>query len=105
MGDHVFAALADPTRRHLYQTLATQGPQTATSLASELLISRQAVAKHLHLLADAGMAKSERLGRETRFHAELEPLSEVQQWIATVETEWTSRLQRLASVVEPKSGA
>lgn len=102
MRDQVFAALGDPTRRHLYTQLAGGGPHTATSLASELSISRQAVAKHLGVLADAGMASSTRVGRETRYEASLEPLGEIRQWIRTVEGEWTQRLSALADAVKRK---
>lgn len=97
MAADIFGALGDPTRRNLYQTLAVSGPVTATALASNMEISRQAVAKHLGVLADAGMATSERIGRETRFEAKLEPLSEVSNWIRDVEGQWDSRLRALAS--------
>ena len=56
MQSDVFAALADPTRRHLFSQLTQDGPLTATALASDLSISRQAVAKHLAILADAGLS-------------------------------------------------
>ncbi len=96
MSDRIFAALGDPTRRHLYAQLAHSGPHTATSLASDLAISRQAVAKHLGVLADAGMARPTRVGRETRYRVALEPLGEVQQWIRSIEGEWTQRLAALS---------
>ena len=97
MVDNVFAALSDPTRRHLYAQLAQSGPLTATLLASDLAISRQAVAKHLGVLAEAGMATHQRVGRETRYQASLEPLTEVQAWIQSVEGQWTERLEALAA--------
>lgn len=95
MADRVFAALSDPTRRGLFTQLARGGPQTATSLASDLSISRQAVSKHLHVLADAGMASATRVGRETRYEASMEPLDEVSQWIRNVEGQWSQRLAAL----------
>lgn len=94
--DHVFSALSDPTRRHLLVELAGHGPATATALASNLAISRQAVAKHLNVLADAGMAASNRVGRETRYEAVVAPLSDVEAWIASLESQWHDRLGRLA---------
>ena len=100
MTDHVFAALGDGTRRHLFSQLAQNGPLTATALASDLAISRQAVAKHLGVLSDAGMATSSRVGRETRYEASLGPLTEVQEWIRSVEGEWVARLGALASALE-----
>lgn len=103
MASDIFGALGDPTRRTLYQTLATNGPVTATALAANMDITRQAVAKHLGVLADAGMATSERIGRETRFEAKLEPLDEVSKWIDEVEGQWDARLRLLAASLEPKS--
>lgn len=101
MSDLVFAALGDPTRRHLYRQLAQDGPLTATALAADLAISRQAVAKHLGVLSSAGMASATRVGRETRYEASLAPLSDVQQWITSVEGEWSHRLNALARSLAP----
>src|SRR5205814_8220615 len=62
----VFEALADPTRREVVRRLAQGGPATATELAGDLPVTRQAVAKHLATLAEAGLVTSDRQGRETR---------------------------------------
>lgn len=99
MTDDPFAALADPTRRRIVEMLVSGGPATATSLAGELDISRQAVAKHLQLLAGAGVAASERVGRETRFEARVEGFGPVNRWLETVEGQWTERLHLLAESV------
>ena len=53
--DGVLAALADPTRRSLFEALLARGPETATNLAGGLPVTRQAVVKHLQVLADAGL--------------------------------------------------
>jgi DNA-binding transcriptional ArsR family regulator len=95
----VFGALADPTRRHLVAALATDPGASATRLASTLPISRQAVAKHLKLLADAGLVSSRRRGREALFELEPAPLAEAAAWMGTVGAEWDQRLGALARVV------
>ena len=98
--DLCFSALGDPTRRSILERLSTEGPATATALADEIGISRQAVAKHLKLLADVGLAVSERRGRETLFRAELDALDAVGSWLDRVQGEWKLRLERLARHVE-----
>lgn len=95
-----FAALADPTRRQIVEMLAGGGPSTATGLAGDLDMTRQAVAKHLLLLADAGLLTSKRVGRETRFEATLVGLADVRRWMEQVENQWGTRLSDLASSLE-----
>jgi DNA-binding transcriptional ArsR family regulator len=91
----VFGALSDPTRRTLLQTIAAQPAATATELAAELPISRQAVIKHLSALADAGLLDRERSGREVRYKVTPEPLSEAVSWMAAVGGQWDERLATL----------
>ena len=71
----VFAALSDPTRRRVVERLAEGEPLTATELAAELPITRQAVSKHLVALAEAGLVAQERVGRETRYTLSARPMS------------------------------
>ena len=91
----VFAALADPTRRHLVAKLAEHGGATATGLAAELPISRQAVAKHLATLGRAGLVSASRHGREHRFELDPRPLAAAAAWLTTVGGEWDARLADL----------
>lgn len=91
----VFAALADPTRRAVVRELSRQPTTTATALAAELPISRQAVAKHLTLLAGAGLVATERAGRETRYRLTPDPLEQAVRWMTEVGGQWDRRLERL----------
>jgi DNA-binding transcriptional ArsR family regulator len=91
----VFGALAEPMRRQLLQTIA-QHPATATELASELPISRQAVTKHLNSLSQAGLLERERSGRDIRYRLSPAPLAEAMSWMAQVGGQWDERLSRLS---------
>ena len=91
----VFHALADPTRRHVVERLVDRGSVTATEVAGDLPISRQAVAKHLSALAEAGLVESRREGREIRYRLEAEPLAGAMSWMAAVGGRWDERLAAL----------
>jgi DNA-binding transcriptional ArsR family regulator len=92
--DAVFAALADPTRRQVIGRLA-RAPASASSLAGELPVTRQAVAKHLAALDRAGLVASRREGRELRYVLNPEPMGEAMAWMASVGAQWDERLLRL----------
>jgi len=94
-----FAALGDPTRRQLVSWLAAR-PATATELSGRLPVTRQAVAKHLGVLSDAGLITKEREGREVRYRLEAEAFDSAAQWIATVTARWQVRLARLKRHLE-----
>lgn len=96
----VFVALADPTRRYLVRSMAEDGPVTATELAERLPISRQAVAKHLVALRDAGLVDGAKEGRETRYRLTPEPLDAAAAWMADVGARWDRRLGALRRHVE-----
>jgi DNA-binding transcriptional ArsR family regulator len=96
----VFGALSDPTRRQLLAAIAQHPAATATELAAELPISRQAVLKHLTALGDAGLLDRQRSGREVRYRVTPEPLSDAVSWMAEVGGEWDDRLQSLKRRLE-----
>ena len=96
----VFEALADPTRRLLVGMLAERDTATATELAAELPVTRQAVAKHLAALDAAGLVAARRRGRETRYRLTPEPLDDAAAWLAAVGAEWDARLAALRRYVE-----
>jgi DNA-binding transcriptional ArsR family regulator len=91
----VFAALADPNRRYVLEALAERETATATELAAELPVTRQAVAKHLAALNEAGLVESRREGRETRYELTPGPLGLAMDWMASVGAQWDARLTRL----------
>ena len=91
----VFAALADPTRRQVVQMLSPGTTVTASALARELPITRQAVAKHLAALDHAGLVAGERRGRETHYRLTPDPLTEAAGWMAAVGADWDDRLSAL----------
>jgi DNA-binding transcriptional ArsR family regulator len=91
----VFAALADPTRRHLLEALAARESST-TELAAGLPVTRQAVAKHLAALDRAGLVAARREGRELRYALNTAPMGEAMAWMASVGAQWDERLVRLA---------
>jgi DNA-binding transcriptional ArsR family regulator len=98
----VFGALADPTRRHLVGALAAEPGATATRLAATLPISRQAVAKHLKLLGEAGLVSSSRSGREARFELDPAPLADAAAWLGAIGSEWDERLGDLQRTLSAK---
>lgn len=91
----LLSALADPTRREVYERLTARGPATASQLADELPVSRQAIAKHLGVLGAAGLVERQPRGRQVVFSARVEPLGEVSRWIDGVGRDWESRLRKL----------
>jgi DNA-binding transcriptional ArsR family regulator len=93
--DELFAVLADPTRRAVLERLVHDGPQTATELAVHYPTSRQAVVKHLRVLADAGLVVPERDGREVRYVATTERLADAVNWLLDASRRWDHRLGRL----------
>jgi DNA-binding transcriptional ArsR family regulator len=91
----VFAALADPTRREVVKLLAARPGLTASALAGELPVSRQAIAKHLAQLREAGLAEAQVAGRETRYRLTPEPLAGAMAWMVEAGGRWDTRLDRL----------
>ncbi len=96
IAEQVFTALADPTRRSILATLAAQGPATATDLSNRLPITRQAIAKHLVLLADAGLVTPEPgERRRVRYRLNSAPMQVAQQFLAALAHDWDGRLEAL----------
>ena len=94
----VLAALADPTRRDVLATVAARsGTATATDLAAELPVTRQAIAKHLGVLADAGLFSSagDRDANPTTAWWQARSAPPASDWIQRTEASWSRRVDRL----------
>ena len=96
LAEQVFSALADPTRRAILAALASGGPSTATDLAVDLPITRQAIAKHMALLAEAGLVTAEPgERRRVRYQLRSAPMQVAQQFLAALARDWDGRLGAL----------
>jgi DNA-binding transcriptional ArsR family regulator len=96
VAEQVFTALADPSRRAILAALASGGPATATDLASRLPITRQAIAKHLGLLAEAGLVTAEPgERRRVRYRLRSAPMQIAQQFLAALARDWDTPLDAL----------
>ena len=98
--DQVFAALADPTRRQLLELLGGQAAASATALAGQLPVSRQAVVKHLAVLQQSDLVTRRRDGREVVFTVHPERLVATASWMTSVAASWQERLQLLKRAAE-----
>jgi len=106
--DAVFFALSDPTRRDVMRHLSEEGPITASELAERLPVTRQAIAKHLAALEEAGLVASSTEGRRRSYRITPRPLTEAMDWMVGVGAEWDERLDALRGLLErrrPASGA
>lgn len=96
------AALADDTRWRILELLGSS-PRSASELARELPVSRQAIAKHLAVLESAGLASSAREGREVRYRAIGASLSALADRLDAIGRGWEDRLERLARLSEARA--
>lgn len=95
----VFQAIADPTRRGLLRLLVDQ-EMPVTLISSHFPMTRTAVSKHLRILADAGLVKERKVGRETRYRLDADPLLELKRWLAFYERYWENKMVALKRYVE-----
>jgi len=101
--DALWAAVGDPTRRQLLDALLARGGASATALAADLPVTRQAVAKHLAVLDRAGLVRAEKVGREVIYAVRTEELDEVSRSMAKVAAGWDQRLARIKALAESSS--
>ena len=98
--DELWAAVGDPTRRQLLDVLLAEGEATATTLAGELPVTRQAVAKQLAVLDRAGLVQGRRRGREVRYAVRAQQLDAAARSMARVAAEWDTRLAAIKRIAE-----
>ena len=96
--DRVFHALGDPTRRAILDALSL-GPRSVSSLAAPLSITVTAVAQHLELLEQAGLARTEKLGRVRTCRIEPAGFDLLEKWIRAHRSQWELSLDRLGELL------
>lgn len=96
----VFAALGDANRQRLLMMLVRDGRASASSLAPSLDVSRQAVDKHLRVLARAGLIESARAGREVLYSVRSRELDRSAAWLRELATGWDARLASIKDAAE-----
>ena len=98
--NHVFRALADPTRRALFEHMSQQGEQTVHALTHFAGVSQPAVSKHLTVLKRAKLVRHRREGRETHYRAQPDALAPMVNWLRDYGAFWRDRFDRLETLLE-----
>ena len=98
--DHLFRALADPTRRAIFERLARGGELTVHALTERAGVSQPMVSKHLCALQRARLVGHRRQGRETHYQARPEALAPLVDWIGDYSAFWQSKFDRLEDLLE-----
>jgi DNA-binding transcriptional ArsR family regulator len=99
----LFAALGDPVRLAMIARLSGHGPLPTVQLKQSAGVSRQAITKHLRVLENAGLLRSDRIGRNRQWRMHEEQLSAARDYLEQISKQWDKRLQRLAAFVEEDS--
>src|SRR5579864_6168836 len=97
--DRLFHALGDPTRRAMLDRLS-QGPVSVSALAGPLGITLTAVAQHLQILEECGLAATEKLGRVRTCRIESAGFDALEEWVRDHRTAWERRLERLGALLD-----
>jgi len=94
----IFQAIADPTRRGIIALIALQA-MTPNAIATHFDTSRQAVSKHLRILAECELVKQESIGREIYYSLEIEKMKEIDEWLEQYRKIWESRFEQLDTLL------
>ncbi|MQY17920.1 ArsR/SmtB family transcription factor [Nocardia macrotermitis] len=100
--DRIFRALADPTRRGLIERLSA-GPAAVGALAEPLDMSLAAVVQHVQVLQEAGLIRTEKVGRVRTCQLAPDAFEPIREWIDARRTPWESRLDALGEVLAERS--
>ena len=103
--DELWSAIGDPTRRRVLDLILDRGAATATVVAGELPVTRQAVAKHLAVLGRAGLVEARRDGREVRYAVRPQRLDAAARSVASVAAQWDARLVAIKRIAEAATRA
>lgn len=98
--DELFRALADPTRRAIFETLCTRGEQTVGVLTTQAQVSQPAVSKHLAVLKQAGLVLDRHEGRQTHYSAQLKALTPLLDWTNQMTRFWDGRFDDLDDLLK-----
>jgi DNA-binding transcriptional ArsR family regulator len=98
--DNVFRALADPTRRAIFERLARGGEQTVHALTDHSGVSQPAVSKHLTVLKRARLVRHRREGRETHYSAQPQALAPLVDWMSVYGAFWRDRFDQLENLLK-----
>lgn len=102
--NHVFRALADPTRRAIFEELSRHGEQTVHALTRQAGVSQPAVSKHLTVLKRAKLVRHRRQGRETHYRTQPEALAPAIDWFRHYGVFWRTSFDRLEALLERMEG-
>ena len=95
-----FSALADPTRRHIIEMLATRGQLSATDIYGKFNVSPPAISQHLKVLREAKLVDMEKHAQKRLYTINSAKLSEIEEWLKKLRVEWDARFNRLDKVLD-----
>ncbi len=100
VADNLFKALADPTRRAIFERLSRDGEQTVHALTERAGVSQPMVSKHLSALKRARLVRARHTGRETHYSAQPRALAPLVDWMSYYGRFWNDRFDRLEEVLK-----
>ena len=94
----IFQAIADPTRRAIISLLVVQA-MTPNAITEEFDSTRQTVSKHIQILQECGLVRSEQKGREIYYHLEINKMKEIDKWLEQFRKIWETRFNQLDNLL------